>query len=150
MTNKIFKIVAAGFTLLLYLSTIVASDMAALTCSCSEFLARAEHHIHSSNHEGCSCCHCDCSLNDVVLQKDDCSCDHDHTNDVELYTMPRLGDDDGSLRFVLAMLYAIDCSDSDARCDADAKSISYGAYLLPPLRAAYLGSSSLRAPPALV
>lgn len=150
MTNKIFKIFAAFLTLILYLSTILASDMAALTCSCSEFLAHMEHHSHCSNHEECSCCHCDCNLSDVLLQNDGCCCEHDHSNNVELYTMPRIGDDDGSTRYVLALFDAVDHYDSDARCDLEAKSCSYGDYLLPPLQAAYSGSFSLRAPPALV
>ena len=150
MTNKIFKIVAAGFTLLLYLSTIVASDMAALTCSCSEFFTHAEHHNHSSNHEDCSCCHSDHSQCDITFQKDDCKCEHDHSNTVELYTMPRIGDDDSSIKYVVALHCAIGSSDSETRYDADAKSCSYGVYLQPPSRAVYLDSSSLRAPPALV
>ena len=154
MTNKLFKIVAASFSLLLYLSTIVASDMAILTCGCTESLARAEQHSHCSDHDGC-CCHsdhdlCEYGFNDVALSSDDCSCQHDHTNKVELYTLPRIADDESSLRSVFAFV-AVLCGYLDAfDCGSLAKTYRYGVYLLPPLSAASLGSQSLRAPPALV
>ena len=154
MTNKVFKIVAASFSLLLYLSTMVASDMAILTCGCTEAIARVEKHSHCSDHDGC-CSHsdhflCEYGFNDVALSSDDCSCQHDHTNKVQLYTLPRIADDDSSVRSLLAFV-AVLCGYSETGAsDSIAKTYRYGVYLLPPLLAAALGSLSLRAPPALV
>jgi hypothetical protein len=154
MTNKVFKIVAASFSLLLYLSTMVASDIAILTCGCTEPIAHLEQHNHCSDHEGC-CCHsdydsCEYDFNAVTLESDNCSCQHDHTNKVELYTSPRLADDDSSLRLSVLFVALLGDASRAEGCKAQAKTYHYGDYLLPPLSAAALGSLSLRAPPALV
>lgn len=171
MANKIFKLVAASFTLLLYLSTMVASDVVALTCHClvyhqdgcqiahSHSSGKIYHHHHTACGEHSECGDCtDCDSHDeynrdfckISLQGSNCGCDHNHSTEVELYTQPRIGDDDELLRYAMAVVAVTNMDPSAGRCELQVNSFSYGVYLLPPLSAAYLSSSSLRAPPVLV
>ena len=158
MNNRIFKILAACFTLLLYLSTMVASDVVALTCHCLTFHSEDNHieHTHSLHHahhhsECGDCCHSDMQsiAPSISLQESDCGCAHDHSTNIELYIQPRIADDETQLRYAAAVVVN-DMTSCAENCEALVKSDSYGVYLLPPLSAAHRGSSSLRAPPSLV
>ena len=168
MTSKMFKIVAACSMLFLYLSTMVASNVVALTCHtlnccCGHSKITAAHSSDCSCHcaEGVDCCHGseagDCDHNSLIdnssyaiLQDCGCSCEHDHSNHIELYTQPRSGDDESSSRNGVVFITLCNISSCSEKCEALEKSCSYGVYLLPPLSAAFSSSSSLRAPPALV
>ena len=157
MNNRIFKILAACFTLLLYLSTMVASDVVALTCHCLNFHSENNHieHTHSHHHahhgECGDCCHRDLEpvAPYISLQESDCGCEHDHSTNIDLYIQPRIADDETLMRYVAAVVVN-DMTSCAEKCEALVKSDSYGVYLLPPLSAAHRGSSSLRAPPSLV
>lgn len=161
MKSRIFKIAAACFTLLLYLSTMVASDVVALTCHCLTHHC-AENHTHTT-HSSCSCCshshfvdldcrgaESECNSPAILSHLSDSCCEHDHSNHIALYTYPRSGEDELSLHYIEVVAVVNDIITCVKQCDALHKSNSYGVYLLPPLSAAYSSSFSLRAPPALV
>ena len=169
MTDRIFKIVAASITLLLYLSTMVASDVVALTCHCMVYHNGENQiaHTHSLHHAACcsnhfshhhlecddyDCCDSKSEHNaiSISLQSDDCNCGHDHSNNIELYTQPRSADDETELRYVAAAVVINDIGSCLKKSHDSKNSDAYGVYLLPPLSAAYSSSSSLRAPPSLV
>lgn len=147
----IFRAALAFLLLVLYISTMVASDVVALTCGC----CHDEADVHTAFRHIHKCCSGDCEnhshncandCNTFVL-KEHHNCHHNHSTEVKLYTHPRI--DDTLLRqtILLAVLMdtAVDIEPSD-----NSLSFEYQEYSLPSLSAGYRGVSSLRAPPAVI
>lgn len=136
--------------LLLYLMVMVVGNVSLIVCDCHL------HHSHQRDNDSqhvCCCGHCHASdfqdhFNSTVDSK--CGCMHDHSTEVELYTVARSSADDMSERSViLAALLSMPVCGDDSIIDSCEKK-DYSLYILPPPSSAKEGCSSLRAPPAMV
>lgn len=137
---------ASAVMLLLYISMLAVGSVISLTCECEHHHHADIHtsfaHVHQCTHS----CHEECA--GVQITDHHC-CNHDHSNQVELYTQPRITDDETIMRhsMVLAfvaqeLLYGV--------VDEVILNNEYRQLILPLLADGYVRCSSLRAPPALV
>lgn len=149
--RKLFKMASALMLLVLYISTMLASDVVALTCGCCHHEAdvhTAFPHVHK-----CSSVECECHNHshshecEAPVLKEHHSCNHDHSTEVELYTQPRV--DDNSLRQIILLAAMTDTSVEIVAAE-NSVSFLYREFYLPALSAGYGGGQSLRAPPAIV
>lgn len=149
--RKLFRVSSAMILLMLYISTMLASDVMALTCGCCDHEAdvhTAFRHVHK-----CTSSHCaehdhshfhECS---APVIKEHHSCNHDHSTEVKLYTQPRV--EDGTLRETILLAAMMDTS-VEIVAPTNTSSFVYQEFSLPALSAGYGGGESLRAPPAMV
>lgn len=149
--RKLFKVASALMLLVLYISTMLASDVVALTCGCCHHEAdvhTAFPHVHKCSSATCS--HHDHSHSHECTApalKEHHACNHDHSTEVELYTQPRV--DDNSLRETILLAAMMDAAIEIVAPD-DVENFLYREFSLPALSAGYGGGQSLRAPPAMV
>ena len=141
MTLKRVNRYLSALLLLLYVVVAFATDVVSFTCSCEH-----HHHTHSthlshyaSEHSG-ECC-------GVAIADDGC-CGHDHTTEVDLYTLQRT--DDGQYNRLSLQLSAV--TGSYLYCDFSPESsrYTYSEYILPRKILLLKRGLSLRAPPQLV
>lgn len=133
----------ALFFLFVYFVTTGASSYAALTCRC------AEERMAAVPHPCCPCCLSAADLAEESCLTGTCCCDHDHSNEVTLYTLP---DDasERSLRCCVVLLphsMAVECP-----CPGHVEALRRRPPPPPlPLREApFIAHAGLRAPPATV
>lgn len=144
------KIASAIALLVLYISTMVAGDVMSLMCGCchhdhSADVHTAFRHIHKCDAEEC---HHDHALEYAVPEmKGRCSCNHDHSTEIKLYTPPQTLEN--SLRQTILLAVLMDNSVT-IESPEGALSFVYQEHILPSLTAGYGGGQSLRAPPAIV
>lgn len=138
--------------LVLYVAVLMGGDVAALTCEC-RYHHRADvhtdfEHVHKCSSEGC-CHHAEehTSEHNASTLNDACTCHHDHSTEVELYTYPRL--DDGSLRQAI-LLAVLTNNEIELEPSLVVTSFCYSTDCHCAQHAGYVGNSALRAPPQLV
>lgn len=134
----------ASLMLVVYVSVAFATDLISITCSCEHHHGADHHtaflHVHECEVHDHECC-------GVSLSDSDC-CGHDHSTELELYTQPRVDDDQqGRLYQLLAVV-----TDSYLYCEdsSESGSYNYGEYLLPQISQVLGAGKPLRAPPVLV
>lgn len=148
MANKLFRRLSAVALLLLYVTVVVSNHVSVLLCDCHN------HHVSKAvvaEHQHCCKCHA-CPMSDwdngsAVGQK--CGCYHDHTNNIQLYTLSRSGDEDNMMQ-ILPLPIVVAESIVATVASVTVEEFEYGLYLLPPLSSVVKGCVALRAPPALV
>ena len=160
MSRRLFRYLSALLMLVLYVTVLVGGDVAALTCECRYHHKADVHtdfkHIHKcadgccSHHaEHCAehCAEQHTSEYNASALDEACTCQHDHSTEVVLYTYPRL--DDGSVRqtILLAVLTNVEIVLEPSPVFT---SYDYSADCHCALHAGYVGNSALRAPPQLV
>lgn len=149
-----YRVVLACVTLLLYLVTMVAGDVALLTCNCSAHRVADGHNHCAVDHIHASCSNCQSCADEsfdanVMLSSNDCKCNHSHSDKIVLYIQPRVDNQDAMMRMLASVAmssFAGYCLESPALEGLP----DYNRYLLPPLRAAHSSGLSLRAPPTLI
>lgn len=161
MRRKVFRFAVAFTLLALYVSTMVASGAVVLACHsehhCGDVHTLFEHiHLESEHSCGDSCCHnAECRAEDSTtchtqhIASERC-CNHDHSNQIALYTSPRSADDNHSERQTILLALAtatLKYELAQSECSGYDK---YGEYLLPSPLEGYARYGVLRAPPALV
>lgn len=153
MTGRIFRVISAITMLVLYTSVMAASDIVALTCHCNTHsgdVHTAFNHIHKCEKEGCTHHdnHSDEHPDMMQITAHRC-CNHNHSNNIVLYTQPRSVDDDHSERQNILLAVVTDVLNYVDAQSAASGSYEYGEYLLPSLGERHTGGGALRAPPAL-
>ena len=140
------KIFATMTMLLLYISMLAVNSIVSLACECDHHHHADVHtsfnHVHSCSHD----CHEACT---ETRYTDNHCCSHDHSNRVELYTQPRITDDETTLRHS-AVLAIVVQELLYGEHDVAIQTNDYRQLILPLLADGYVQCSSLRAPPSLV
>ena len=150
MARREFKIAVSAMMLLLYLMVMVVSNVSVIACDC---------HKHHSNHKAlvkhhtCSCNACQSSVFSDYFDFDidsKCGCQHDHSNDIALYTIARSYVDDLSVRnIIIAALLYVSIGWNDIFIEKCVEQ-EFSRYILPPLSSVVEGCVGLRAPPSMV
>lgn len=156
--RRLFQVASAMMLLVLYISTMLAGDVVALTCGCRHHEADVHtsfRHVHKCSS---GCCHHhdvvvehECSESTlpgeagVVLTERNC-CNHDHSTEVKLYVQPRT--DDGQVRQTILLAVLMDNSVTISPVE-NLLSSEYQEFRLPALSLGYGGGLSLRAPPVI-
>ncbi len=148
MFRRMFRYLSALTMLVLYVAAVLGGDVAALTCECRNHhhadVHTSLHHVHKCSSQSCTHHVQECG-EEVVCEA--CSCHHDHSTEVTLYTYPRL--DEGSARqTILLAVFA----NAELKLEPAVKFISYdySEYCLPAPKEGCVGNYALRAPPQLV
>lgn len=153
MRGKIYRAIVAFVMLVLYITVMAASDFVAITCHCNSH--SGDVHTAFNHRHQCQAEHCDHSHDAVTsdysqqIANNRC-CNHDHSNDIDLYLQPRTVDDDHSLRQAMLLSVVTDKLNHLGAQSAASGSAEYGEYLLPSLGEGHTSGGALRAPPALV
>lgn len=145
----IFRAALAFVLLVLYISTMVAGDVMALTCGCCHDEAdvhTAFRHVHRCVESGCGCDNHTAQCASPILKAHH-ECHHNHSTEVELYTHPRI--DDSLLRQTILLAVLMDTS-VEIESSENSLSFEYQEYSLPALSAGHIGALSQRAPPAVI
>lgn len=152
MHRRLFRYLSALLTLVLYVAVSMGGDVAALTCECRYHHKADVHtdfqHVHKCA-AGCCSHHAQehtSGCGDSALSEA-CSCHHDHSTEVELYTYPRF--DDGSLRQTI-LLAILTNTEITLEPSFVVTSYEHSVECHCALHAGYVGNSALRAPPQLV
>lgn len=161
MSRKVFRFFVAFTLLVLYVSTMVASGAVVLMCHSAHHCGDVHtcfEHVHIQHNDSCCDSHChhhewgtvDCAhakMSHIVPAR---CCNHNHSNQITLYTQPRSADDNHSERQSILLSLATDTLDYEQAQSDDSGYDDYGEYLLPSLLDGYARYGVLRAPPALV
>ena len=148
MANRLYRRLSAVALLLFYVTIAVYSPLSVLLCDCHNH--HASKAVVAEHHHCCQCHACPMSNwnNDSAISKK-CGCYHDHSNNIQLYTLSRSGDEENMLQ-ILPLPILVAESEVATVASAIVEEFEYSLYLLPPLSSVDKGCAALRAPPALV